>query len=87
MVKEYDKDDPFEMKAMEIPGGNIIQQAQVMAEEYRDMGMPQDELIKIFADPFYGGLHMVYTQLGVDAVESIVDQAYGNIRVINGQES
>ncbi|SVE51987.1 uncharacterized protein METZ01_LOCUS504841, partial [marine metagenome] len=30
------------MKAMEIPGGNIIQQAQVMAEEYRDMGMPQD---------------------------------------------
>ncbi len=87
MVKEYDKEDPFEMKAMEIPGGNIIQQAQVMAEEYRDMGMPQDELKKIFSDPFYGGLYVVYTQLGVDAVESIINQVYEDLHLLNGQES
>ena len=42
MVKNYDKEDPFEMKAMEIPGGNIVHQAQVMSEEFRDMGTTKD---------------------------------------------
>ena len=42
MVKDYDKEDPFEMKAMEIPGGNIIHQAKVMSEEFRDMGITKD---------------------------------------------
>ena len=53
MVKDYDKEDPFEMKAMEIPGGNIVHQAQVMSEEFRDMGTTKDELMTMFSNPFY----------------------------------
>ena len=71
-------------KVMEIPGGNIVHQAQVMSEEFRDMGMTQDELMKMFADPFYGGLHMAYIQLGEKNVNKIIGQAYKKVLVRNG---
>ena len=87
MVKDYDKEDPFEMKAMEIPGGNIVHQAQVMSEEFRDMGTTKDELMAMFSNPFYSGLHMAFFQLGKKSIEKIVHQVYENINVINGQES
>ena len=76
MVKNYDKEDPFEMRAMEIPGGNIVHQAQVMSEEFRDMGTTEDELLNMFSNPFYGGLYMAYVQLGRETVEKIVFQVY-----------
>ena len=76
MVKDYDKEDPFEMKTIEIPGGNIVHQAQVMSEEFRDMGTTEDELLNMFSNPFYGGLYMAYVQLGRETVEKIVFQVY-----------
>ena len=84
MVKDFDREDPFEMKAIEIPGSNIFNQAQVMAEEFRDMGMSKEELKKMFADPFYGGLHMAYIQLGKKNINEIIRQAYKKVRVKNG---
>ena len=86
MVKDFEKEDPFEMMAMEIPGGKIVQQAQVMAEEFRDIGTAEDELLNMFANPFYGGLHMAYAQLGKEAVKKIVCQVYENIHLKNGQD-
>ena len=86
MVKDYDKEDPFEMKAMEIPGGNIVHQAQVMSEEFRDMGTMEDELLTMFANPFYSGLYMAYVQLGKEAVKKIVCQVYEYIHLKNGQD-
>ncbi len=87
MVKNYDKEDPFEMKAMEIPGGNIVHQAQVMSEEFRDMGTMEEELLTMFANPFYSGLHIAFVQLGKESIEKIVHQVYENINVINGQDN
>jgi|TARA_B100000315_G_scaffold213479_1_gene211462 hypothetical protein len=86
MVKDFEKEDPFEMKAMEIPGGNIIHQAQVMSEEFRNMGATEDELLTMFANPFYGGLHMAFVQLGPESIGKIVRQVYKNIHVINERE-
>jgi len=79
MVKNYDKEDPFEMKGMEIPGGNIQQQAWVMAEEFRDMGTTEKELIQMFLNPYYGGLYMASAQLGKQTIENIIRQVYNNI--------
>ncbi len=84
MVKDFDKEDPFEMKAIEIPGGNIFNQAQVMAEVFRDMGMTKEELKKMFTDPFYGGLHMAYIQLGKKNINEIIRQVYKKVLVKNG---
>ncbi len=86
MVKDFEKEDPFEMMAMEIPGDKIVQQAQVMAEEFRDMGMDQDELLSMFTDPFYGGMYMAYSQLGKNTIAQIVGSVYEKIHVIDGQE-
>ena len=83
MVKDFDKEDPFEMNAIEIPGGDISLQAQIMAEEFRDMGIAIEELKKMFADPFYGGLHMAYTQLGKKNINEIIRQVYKKVRVKN----
>jgi hypothetical protein len=54
MVKDYDKEDPFEMKAVEISGGDIKHQARVMSEEFRDMGTDKETLLQMFNDPFMG---------------------------------
>ena len=83
MVKDFDKEDPFEMNAIEIPGGDISLQAQIMAEEFRDMGMTKEELNKMFADPFYGGLHMAYIQLGKKNINEIIRQVYKKVLVKN----
>ena len=71
------------MKAMEIPGGDIVHQAQVMSEEFRDMGTKEDELLNMFTNPFYSGLHMAFLQLGKESIEKIIHQVYENINVIN----
>jgi len=87
MVKNFEKEDPFEMMAIEIPGGNIINQTQIMAEEFRDMGIDKEELLLMFSDPFYSGMNLAYFQLGRSAVEKIINQVYGKINVIRRQES
>ncbi len=84
MVKDFDKEDPFEMKAIEIPGGSISHQAQVMAEEFRDMGMIKEDLKNMFLDPFYGGLHMAYIQLGEKNIDEIICQVYKKLVLKNG---
>ncbi len=88
MVKDYDKEDPFEMKAVEISGGNIEHQAQVMAEEFRDMGKDKKTLLQMFNDPYYGGLNIATVQLGEEAVRKIINQVYdSNNYVIQTGES
>ena len=76
MVKDYDKEDPFEMKAVEISGGDIKHQAQVMSEEFRDMGTDKKTLLQMFNDPFYGGLYIATVQLGEEAVKKIINQVF-----------
>jgi hypothetical protein len=88
MVKDYDKEDPFEMKAVEISGGDIKHQAQVMSEEFRDMGTDKETLLQMFNDPFYGGLNIATVQLGEEAVQEIINQVYNsNNYVIQTGES
>lgn len=81
MVKNFEQEDPFELKAVEISNGNIELQVRVMAEEFRDMSTSQQELMHMFGDSFYGGLYLAYVQLGKTAVEKIVSKVYGNIRM------
>jgi hypothetical protein len=83
MVKKYDKEDPFEMKVMEISGGKIEHQALVMAEEFRDMGTTEIELMHMFSNPYYGGLYIAYTQLGKESIENMIRQVYNNMSTIN----
>ncbi|HJM94589.1 MAG TPA: hypothetical protein QF698_00815 [Candidatus Marinimicrobia bacterium] len=87
MVKPFEKEDPFEMMAIEIIGIDaLIQQTHTMAEEYRDMGMDKDELLSMFSNKFYSGMNMAYSQLGRTAIEKIIDQVFSKIRLINVQE-
>jgi hypothetical protein len=82
MVKKYEKEDPFEVKAAEISGGNIVHQAWVMVEEFRDMGTEKKKLMQMFRDPFYGGLNMVTVQLGENAVDTIINHVYESINYV-----
>lgn len=80
-------EDPLEMIALEIPGGNLFQQTTVIAEEFRDMGFDQLEVLSMFTNPFYGGMHIATVQLGEDVVNQIVSQVFEKIHVINRQEA
>jgi len=87
MVKKYDKEDPLEMKVMEIPGGDIEHQVLVMAEEFRDMGTTKKELIQMFSNPYYVGLYMAYVQLGKENIENIICHVYNSINTIDRSQN
>jgi hypothetical protein len=76
--KEFELDDPMEMHAVEIPGGNEEEQLRAFILEFLIMGASPAELIEIFKNPFYAGAHRLYLKYGEAAVVSIADEYYGN---------
>lgn len=48
--------------------------AYVFAEEFARLGYTREQLISLFKNPFYGGAHGAYRQLGATEILSIIDE-------------
>ena len=48
--------------------------AYVFAEEFARLGYTREQLLGLFKNPFYGGAHGAYRQLGNTEIVSIVDE-------------
>ena len=75
---EFDHEDPMELVSFGMPEGNPEMEremARCLAEEFIRMGTPEEELFRMFRDPFYSVLHGVYQSLGEIAVREIVADA------------
>jgi hypothetical protein len=48
--------------------------AYVFAEEFARLGYTREQLLWLFKNPFYGGAHGAYRQLGETGILSIIDE-------------
>jgi hypothetical protein len=74
--KEFEHDDPMELRAIALPGGDAEMQARAFIEEFLFMGMSKQELVDIFKNPFYSGAHRLYQKFGEDKIIALIDDYF-----------
>lgn len=78
MTKALEHDDPFQLNAVEIPGGDLGIQARVIIEEYLRIGHTREDLLRLFDDPFYVGTYQLTRALGqqriIDLINTVVNE-------------
>jgi hypothetical protein len=74
--KDPDPTDPNMLVGVVLPAAPEATRdmAYVFAEEFARMGYRQDELLRLFKNPFYGGAHGAYQILGENEILSIIDE-------------
>ncbi|OGX31055.1 MAG: hypothetical protein A2787_01275 [Omnitrophica WOR_2 bacterium RIFCSPHIGHO2_01_FULL_48_9] len=76
--KESEPDDPIEMIGVELPNQTEEQlrdMALCFAEEFVREGWKEEQLMKLFRNPFYHGPYLVWEQKGDDFVRSVILEA------------
>ena len=59
--------------------------AYVFAEEFARLGYTPEQLLWLFKNPFYGGAHGAYQQMGETEILSIIDEClavWGTVKII-----
>ncbi len=75
---EFDHEDPMELVSFAMPQEDSEMEremARCLAEEFIRTGTSDEELLRMFQDPFYSVLHGVYQSLGEATVREIVADA------------
>jgi hypothetical protein len=69
-------DDPQMLVGVLLPGDEHTtrEMAYTFAEEFARMGYPCEQLLALFRNPYYGGVHGAYVTLGDDAIRAIVEE-------------
>jgi hypothetical protein len=75
---EFDQDDPMELVGVALPDGDPDELARSIVEEFIRMGLSDQELLHLFHDPFYAGLHAIWQGRGDAYVQDLI--AYGRKR-------
>ncbi len=73
--KECDPDDPMEFNGVALPGNSMEAMAGCFVEEFIMMGYTDEQLLKMFRDPFYVAVNMVYKEKGEAFVTALIQQA------------
>lgn len=73
---EPDVEDPLEMVGMLVPGDDR-KMTECFVEEYMMMGYSDDELLRLFRDPFYLGVNRIFQQYGEQFVIDVIGQVRG----------
>jgi hypothetical protein len=74
--KQVEQDDPMELHAIGVPGGDEMLQLQIFVEEYISMGMAKHELLEIFKNTFYAGVNSLYHRLGEPTIKAVIEENY-----------
>lgn len=71
-----DPSDPNELVGVVLPAEaeTMREMACVFAEEFARLGFDEARLLRLFKNPFYGGLHRAYCALGEPAVRAIISE-------------
>ena len=77
-MPKYDADpaDPMAPMAVRAPGDSR-RMAECIIEEYLLMGYGDDELLALFRDPFYQGVHHLYRQYGEAGIRALIADVRG----------
>jgi hypothetical protein len=78
MAKEFEPDDPMELKGVTLPDGDPDVMLDNIVQEYLFMGWSSKQIYHLFWSPYYGATHQIYKLKGADHV-------MGRIRHLAGQ--
>lgn len=71
---EYDEDDPFELIAVPLPGGDVDYMAECFVDEFVRMGYDDVRLRQLFISPLYSATHAIYLEKGERYVQDLIDR-------------
>ena len=64
MSKPVEPDDPMELVGVEVPGCDSEEVLDDVVQEYLLMGWGAQQILMLFASPYYAFTHGIYRQLG-----------------------
>ena len=75
----YDDPDPADpniLVGVVLPADRdaVREMAYVFAEEFARMGFDEQQLLRLFKNPFYAGAHQAYCALGEEAIRRIISE-------------
>ncbi len=76
-MREPDADDPMERVGVRLPvpdGQTMRDMAECFVEEFVRLGHSADELMRMFRNPFYRGIHQAYQALGEAHIRELITQ-------------
>ncbi len=74
--KKPEADDPMELVAIPVPGGDPQVMATCIIEEYAHMGMGEAEILRLFQQPIYK-THALYRERGEAWVRDLIRDVLG----------
>lgn len=74
-MKEFEDDDPMELQAISFPEGDLEAQAIAFIEEFLSMGMPRENVLEIFRNPFYLGSYRLLMKLGDERIQNLINES------------
>lgn len=80
-MREPDLEDPMELVGVRLPVPDdtaLKEMAECFAEEFFRMGHSVEQVLALFKNPFYGGPHKAYLNLGEEWTCKMIED-YGRI--------
>ncbi len=74
-MREPNADDPMELVGVRLPVPDaqaMRDMAECYVEEFVRLGHTADELMSMFRNPFYGGVHQAYQALGEEHIGELI---------------
>ncbi|MGH9603300.1 MAG: hypothetical protein ACRD24_13030 [Terriglobales bacterium] len=83
---EFDAEDPLELVGCEVPldDEQLSEMAECFVEEFARMGLGPDQILALFASPFYRGPHSVYQGRGEAYVRDLIAGMTGRRPSLSG---
>jgi hypothetical protein len=71
---EVEDDDPMELVGVALPDGDPDELAHSIVEEFIRMGLSDQELLRLFHEPFYAGPHAIWRSRGDGYVRELIER-------------
>ncbi len=74
-MREADAEDPMELVGVRLPVADdqaMRDMAECFVEEFVRLGHTTDELMRMFRNPFYAGVHQAYLALGEAQIGELI---------------
>ncbi len=73
--KDFDPDDPMELVGVELGDGSIEEMAECLVEEYVRDGWDDENLLRLFHDPFYRATYRICQEKGDEYILALIISA------------
>ncbi len=86
-AKQAEPTDPMDLVGTMVPGGDVEFLARCFVEEYAAMGYDGEQILELFRQPQYAGVHPVYRAKGERAVRTLIEEVLAECGVFRVSES